>query len=184
MDTGAEYYQMFLNGSNAGIEKIILEYRAGLQAYLHSVTHDMTLAEEMTQETFVKIFTTRPKYYAKASFKTWLYTVARNLTLNALRKRNREIRLAALEKEPNGYTESPEGLYESTEKTRAVRGALSKIKPEYAEVLWLTYFEDLSSREIARVINKTAHNVDVMRERAKKMLKEQLRKDGFADEIQ
>ena len=184
MDTGAEYYRMFQNGDDAGLEKIITLYRAGLQAYLYAQTRDMTLAEEMTQETFVKIFTTRPKYYAKASFKTWLYTVGRNLTLNALRKRNRETPLASLDEASDGYADSPEGLYESTERTRAVRGALSKIKPEYAEVLWLTYFEELTSREIARIVNKTPHNVDVMRERAKKMLKEQLRKDGFADEIQ
>ena len=184
MDTGAEYYRMFQNGDDAGIEKIITLYRAGLQAYLYAQTRDMTLAEEMTQETFVKIFTTRPKYYAKASFKTWLYTVGRNLTLNALRKRNRETPLASLDEASDGYADSPESLYESTERTRAVRGALSKIKPEYAEVLWLTYFEELTSREIARIVNKTPHNVDVMRERAKKMLKEQLRKDGFADEIQ
>jgi hypothetical protein len=42
MDKGAEYYSLFLSGSNKGIEQIILEYRAGLQMFLYAQTGDMT----------------------------------------------------------------------------------------------------------------------------------------------
>ena len=184
MDKGAEYYALFLSGSNEGIEKIILEYRTGLQMFLYAQTGDMTFAEEMAQETFVKIFTVRPKYYAKASFRTWLYTVGRNLTRNALRKRNRELSVAEPEYYTSGSADSPESAYLKTERDRALHEALRKLRPEYAEILWLTYFEFLPSKEIARITHRSVHNVDVMRARAKEMLREQLRKDGFSDEIQ
>ena len=184
MDKGAEYYALFLKGSNEGIEKIISEYRAGLQMFLFSLTGDMTLAEEMAQETFVKIFTVRPKYYAKASFRTWLYTVGRNLTRNALRRKSRELSVPEPEYYTSGAADSPESVYLQTERERALHAALKKLRPEYAEILWLTYFESLSSKDISRILHKSVHNVDVMRARAKDMLREQLRKDGFTDEIQ
>ena len=183
MDKGAEYYRLFQSGSNEGIEKIIVEYRAGLQAFLGSLTGDAALAEELTQETFVKIFTTRPKYYAKASFRTWLYTVGRNITLNELRRRGRTAPLPEAD-DALSSTENVEEAFLQTERHKAVRSALRKLPSPYAEVLWLTYFEELPSREIARILKKTPHNVDVLRGRAKNMLREQLRKDGFTDEIQ
>ena len=184
MDKGAEYYKLFQNGNNEGIEKIILEYRAGLQMFLCSLTGDMDLAEELTQETFVKIFTTRPKYYAKASFRTWLYTVGRNLTVNELRRRNRELPLQEPEAIESSGPDSPEGAYLQTERQREVHAALQKLPQDYAQVLWLTYFESLPSKEIARILHKSVHNVDVMRARAKVMLKAELRKAGYTDEIQ
>ena len=182
MDKGAAYYRLFQDGNNEGIEKIILEYRMGLQMFLLSLTGDVQLAEEMTQETFVKIFTTRPRYYAKASFRTWLYTVGRNLTLNELHRRARTTPLDAHSDNEFSTADSPETNYLQTERQRAVRSALRKLRPEYAEVLWLTYFEEMSSKDIARIIKKSVHNVDVMRARAKEQLKAQLRKDGFTDE--
>ena len=184
MDKGAEYYRLFQNGNNEGIEKIILEYRAGLQMFLLSLTGDMPLAEEMTQETFVKIFTVRPKYYAKASFRTWLYTVGRNLTLNELKRRARTTPLDDRPESDFSNGDSPESQYLQTERQRAVHTALKKLPPDYAEVLWLTYFEELPSKEIARIMKKSVHSVDVTRARAKERLAMQLRKDGFTDEIE
>lgn len=184
MDKGAEYYRLFLDGNNEGIEKIILEYRAGLQMFLLALTGDMPLAEEMTQETFVKIFTVHPPFYAKASFRTWLYTVGRNLTLSELKRR---ARISPLEDRPESEVSSgdcPEAQYLQTERQRALHAALGKLPPDYAEVLWLTYFEELPSKEIARIMKKSVHSVDVTRARAKERLKTQLRKDGFTDEIE
>ena len=184
MDKGAEYYRLFLDGNNEGIEKIILEYRAGLQMFLLALTGDMLLAEEMTQETFVKIFTVHPPFYAKASFRTWLYTVGRNLTLSELKRR---ARISPLEDRPESEVSSgdcPEARYLQTERQRALHAALGKLPPDYAEVLWLTYFEELPSKEIARIMKKSVHSVDVTRARAKERLKTQLRKDGFTDEIE
>lgn len=184
MDNGAVYYQLFQDGNNEGIEKIIREYRSGLQMYLFSVTGDMTLAEEMTQETFVKIFTTHPKYYAKAAFRTWLYTVGRNLTLNELRRRKKEFPARETGIYETDAEDSPEEAYLKTERQRALHTALKTMPQNYAEVLWLTYFEELTSVEIARILHKSVHNVDVMRARAKVMLASRLRKEGFTDEIE
>ena len=134
MDKGAEYYALFLSGRDEGIEKIVLEYRTGLQMFLYSLSGDMTLAEEMAQETFVKIFTVRPKYYAKASFRTWLYTVGRNLMRNAMRRKNRELSVAEPEEYFSDYADSPENLFLKTEQQRALHNALQSLRPEYKEI--------------------------------------------------
>lgn len=183
MDNAA--YRRFLAGDNNAIAEIIEEYRAGLELFLQQLTGDAVFAEELTQQTFVKLFTKKPHYRPVASFKTWLYAIAKNLALRELRKRKRE---AALSIDdclfiPDDAPTAEEQYFADESRCR-VRSALGKLRPEYREILWLTYFENLSNKESAQILNKSVHNVEVLVSRARQALKKQLEKDGFADEIQ
>ena len=87
MDNGAEYYRCFLNGDKEALNKLIHEYWDGLALYLSSFFDSFTEAEEMTEETFLKLYTDKPIFSGKSTFKTWLYSVGRNTTLYHIRKR-------------------------------------------------------------------------------------------------
>lgn len=54
-----------------------------------------------------------------------------------------------------------------------------KLKPEYRQVLWLIYFEELSNKEVASIMKKSAHSVEALAYRVRKSLKLQLEKEGF-----
>ena len=58
---------------------------------------------------------------------------------------------------------------------------MHRLKPEYRQVLWLQYFEDLRDKEIAQIMKKTPNNVSVLLHRAKKALKEELSKEGVLE---
>ena len=60
--------------------------------------------------------------------------------------------------------------------------SIKKLKPEYCEVLWLTYFEGFSHKEAAGIMKKSVHNIDTLVWRAKKALKAELFKEGFVYE--
>ncbi len=184
MDKGAQHYERFLHGDKNAIGDIIEEYRAGLELYLYSVTGDICLAEEITQETFVKLFTKKPRFRASASFKTWLYTIGKNSALNYFKRYNRNV---SLDREDMPSYESDvetlEEIYLADERKKAVHKALGKLKKEYREVLWLTYFEGMSNKESADVMNKKVHNIHTLLTRARQALKKQLEEDGFDYEI-
>lgn len=184
MDKGAQHYERFLHGDKNAIADIIEEYRAGLELYLYSVVGDIGLAEEITQETFVKLFTKKPGFRAKASFKTWLYTIGKNSALNYLKKHRRDLS-SDREDMPDfeGDVATLEEICIADERKKAVHKALGKLKKEYREVLWLTYFEDMSSKESAAVMNKSVHNIHTLLTRARQALKKQLEEDGFDYEI-
>ncbi len=185
MDNGAGSYRRFLAGDNKAIAEIIEEYRAGLELFLRQITGDDELAEELTQQTFVRIFTKKPHYKPTASFKTWLYAVAKNNALQYLKRQKRTVPLSFEDclLIPDDAL-SVEEQYFADETAQNVHAVMGKLKPEYRQILWLTYFEGLSNKESAAVMEKSVHNIEVLVSRARQALKKQLIKEGFADEIQ
>lgn len=85
MDNGASSYRRFLDGDDKGLAEIVRDYRDGLILYLHGIVDDISVAEELMEETFFKIVTKKPKFNVKYSFKTWLYTIGRNVAIDYLR---------------------------------------------------------------------------------------------------
>ena len=172
-----------MQGDDGAVAEVIENCRPGLQLYLYALTGDMPLAEDVTQDTFIKLFVRRPRYRRDAAFKTWLYTIGRNLAYTALRRRRRE-EPCALPPEDTDAREGPEALFFKEEQKRRLHGAMDKLPPSYRQILWLTYFEGLSGRDAAQIMGITVHNADVLRSRAKAALKKQLLKEGIMDEIE
>jgi len=183
MDNGASSYRRFLDGDDDGFVEIIRDYKDGLQFYLCSVTGNVFVAEELAEETFVKIVTKKPRFSGKSSFKTWLYTIGRNTAIDFLRKnsRNTEISLEELA-EIKSEERLLEEDYIKDEERRELHRALKKLPDIYRQALWLTYFEELSNKETAEIMKKSVHNVETILYRARKALKEELTKEGFVYE--
>ena len=85
MDNGASSYRRFLDGDDEGIVEIVRDYKDGLILYLNSFTENIGTAEELMEETFVKLATRKPVFRGRSAFKTWLYAIGRNVALDHLR---------------------------------------------------------------------------------------------------
>ena len=184
MDNGASSYRRFRDdGDESGLVEIIKEYRDGLVFYLNSIVGNIHTAEELAEDTFVLLGTKKPKDKGKGSFKTWLYTIGRNIALNDL-KRKARITQISVDDCPEIISEEDdlEKTYIREEQKIIVHRALRKLKPEYRQILWLIYFEDFSNKEAAAVMKKSVHNVETLVYRARKSLKSQLEMEGFVYE--
>ncbi|MBQ8687526.1 MAG: sigma-70 family RNA polymerase sigma factor, partial [Ruminococcus sp.] len=153
MDNGASSYRRFLDGDQEGMVEIICEYREGLTFYLYRFTNDIGVAEEITEDTFVKLCTRRPRFSGKSSFKTWLYTIGRNCALNYM-KRRRFVSDTPLHE----YTRISDGMdieaeYIDKERGVQVQNAVKRLRPEYQQVLYLLYNEEFSTEETARIMH-------------------------------
>ena len=180
MDNGASSYRRFReDGEPQGLVEIIRDYKDGLILYLNSFVGDLHTAEELTEDTFVLLGTKKPRDKGKGSFKTWLYTIGRNVAIDYLRReaRRREVSLDDVGELIDD--ESIEQAYIREERKITVHRALSRLKSEYRQVLWLTYFEDFSTKETAAVMKKSVHNIETLVYRARKALKTQLETEGF-----
>ena len=183
MDNGAGSYRRFLDGDDDGFVEIIKDYKDGLQIYLCSITGNVLVAEELTEETFVKIITKKPRFSEKSSFKTWLYTIGRNVAIDFLRKNSRNTEVSIEEvQELRSEERLLEETYIKDEEKREFHKALKKLPPTYRQALWLTYFEELSNKETAGIMKKSVHNVETILYRARIALKEELLKEGFVYE--
>src|SRR3954468_21358011 len=70
-------------------EEIVSRFQHRLVAVMHHLIGNADEAEDLAQEVFLRVYRTRKKYTPKAKFSTWLFTIANNLALNALRDRQR-----------------------------------------------------------------------------------------------
>lgn len=180
MDNGASSYRRFLDGDDNGIVEIIRDYKDGLILFLNRYVNNIHVAEELTEDTFVRIVTRKPRFAAKYSFKTWLYTIGRNTAINYV-KRESKISDAPVEDWDNlsRDEETLEQSYLREEQKIIVHKALSQINSDYGTVLYLKFFEDLTNEQIAKVTKKNKRQVENLLYQAKQSLKAELEKEGF-----
>ena len=172
MDNGKDCYLRFLAGDEDGLVGLLRLYRSGLILYVNTFTHNIFDAEDVVQDVFVKLCLKKPRYRDSASFKTWLYTIARNKALDFLRKKNAHDAPEAIDDADLADEEAAvEESYLQQEKQQLVREAMRALKPEYAQVLFLTYFEDLSNQQTAKIMKRSVHSVETLNYRARKALK-------------
>ncbi len=180
MDNGASSYRRFLNGDDTGIVEIIRDYKDGLMLFINRYVNNVHIAQDLTEDTFFKLVTKKPRFTVKSSFKTWLYTIGRNTALNYI-KRSNMISETPIENmvDLRADETNVEQAYLREEQKIQLNKALSKIHFDYATVLHLKYFEDMSNEQIAKVLKRSKRQVENMLYQAKKVLKHELKKEGF-----
>lgn len=182
MDRGADSYQRYLNGDDEGLADIVRLYADGLTFYLNRFVNDLTVAEDLMEETFFKIITKKPRFHSKYTFKTWLYTIGRNVVIDHLR-RNKYVgtSIEAVESQC-AERDNPENAYIAEERKKRVHEALMHLPSDYRQVLWLLYFEGFTHKETAVIMKKTSKQMKNLVYRAKTALKQALEKEGFTYE--
>ena len=183
MENASEAYRAFLAGDETALETLVRAYRPGLRQYLFGIVHDMDLADDLTQETFVKLCLKRPHDRGTASFKTWLYTIGRNIAIDHLRRAAKQ---QAFEREPcfrlPDERDTPEGTALVRERRQLLLEAMETLKPAQAQALYLRYFEDFEIEQIAKILKKSRHAVSALLYRARGALRTALEQEGFSDE--
>ena len=183
MDNGASSYRRFLDGDDKGLAEIVRDYKDGMILYLNGFVNNISVAEELMEDTFFKIITKKPRFAARHSFKTWLYTIGRNVAIDYLRHNSKQADVSLDDIEDCLKDEYDlEKMYIVEESKIAVHKALRKLHPEYSQVLWLLYFEDFSNADAATIMKKNARQMKNLVYRAKSALKSELDKEGFVYE--
>ena len=180
MDNGASSYRRFLDGDDNGLADIVKNYSDGLILYLNGIVNNISVAEELAEETLFKIITKKPKFNAQYSFKTWLYTIGRNVAIDHLRH-HKKISDTSYEMLENCIQDETDLIrfYVNEERKIIVHEALKKLHSDYRQILWLLYFEELSYSEASIVMKKSPRQMRNLIYRAKNALKAELDKEGL-----
>lgn len=92
---GTQWMLEFQGGNDLSFDRIVACYRPRILNFLRRTLRDSARAEDLTQEVFVRVFRSRARYKATASFRTWLFTIASRLALNEARTLRRRRRVFA-----------------------------------------------------------------------------------------
>ena len=183
MDNGASSYRRFLEGDDDGIVQIIRDYKDGLMLYLNSFVQNIHIAEDLTEDTFVKLIARRPRFSGKSTFKTWLYSIGRNVALDHLRK-SAKLPTVSAEETMALITDEADVAqqYLQTERRYHIHNALKRLNKEYRQVLYLVYFEAFRNDQAAFIMRKSKKQIENLLYRAKLSLRSELEKEGFVYE--
>ncbi len=140
------------------LEALIDQYRHRLMRYLLHMVANRVVAEDLFQETWVRVLEKGSLYDGRTPFAAWLLSIARNLTIDYMRKRQR----AGLEPlndnpdegpvfEPVASTPSPFEVASDNERAATIAGALDRVPSVFREVLVLRFQEQMKLEEIANL---------------------------------
>lgn len=168
-------------------------YHHRLLMVMHHLIGNKDEAEDLAQETFLRVYRGRKKYHPRAKFSTWLFTIANNLALNALRMRQRKpiVALDVRDSGPLGprpaerivqdREHQPSQRLQQQELAGIVQKAIEQLNERQRMAVVLNKFEDMNYAEIAEVMGLTTKAVKSLLSRARDNLRVALRDYIYMD---
>ena len=179
-DTGFHNYQSYLSGDQSALEDLVRTYSDALTRYAYCYLSDSAAAEDVMEETIATLIVKRRHFHDGAHFHAYLYKVARNKSIDYLRRRQKQISLEDIEELL--ADDNPEESVMRNERNRTLYICMQKLPAQYREALYLSYMEDFSTEEVCRIMRKNTKQVYNLLSRAKAALKEIFVKEGITYE--
>ncbi len=158
-ESDAELAGRILAGSDAAARDLVRRYERPVFNLIVRMVRDPALAEDLAQDTFVKVFTHLSSYDSRYKFASWILRIAHNATIDYLRQPRPAMASLDDEQESAGKpalsssTPSPLAAAERTELAAVLDAAIDRLRPEYRQVVVLRYQEEFSYDEISDVLN-------------------------------
>ena len=161
----------FRDGDARAFEVLLKRYERQIYNFIYRYVRDRELANDLLQETFLRVVKSAQRYSRKAKFTTWLYTIARNQSIDALRRlkhrRHRSLD-QPMGSDADGQTlmervpgQSPDGhaRADASQVRARVEEAVAQLSDEQREVFVMREFQGLKFREIADVIGVSENTI-------------------------
>lgn len=169
-----------VKGDDASLELLVRRYYPLIFRYLFRLTAEKALAEELSQETFLKVVRSFQQGKTPDNFRPWIYRIAsnicRDLWKSAHYKRvNLTTTLSDLEEEESeNQTEAVIDLLSYQEERKAVVKALAALSPDLQQVIVLRFYEEMKIKEISQVLDAPVGTIKSRLYRAYRFLEEKL----------
>ena len=173
-------------GDRAAFAELVERYKQPLFNFVFRTLRDETETEDVAQNTFLQVWKSRARYERTAKFSTWLFTIARNLCLNEIRRRSRHP-AESLEETHAEHDDQPSRQYEDKkiflptetalhgELAQKIEEALAELPENQRTAILLCRQDELSYEEIAEVLDCSLSATKSLIHRGREMLKEKLK---------
>ena len=186
--TDEQLIAAFQNGDRQSYNILVYRYRDKLIRYIYTFTGDLTSAEDLVQDAFLKVYIKKDSYKEIAKFSTWLYTIAGNLAKTELRKiKRRKTDSFSKLKKPDGREFEPpqktihgpdyEGVDNEFEQ-KFIRESLLELESDFRNIIILRENQELSYEVISKILKLPLGTVKSRINRGKLKLREILVSKG------
>lgn len=171
------YIDRTLKGDMTAFTVLVDRYKYMVYTLAMRMVKNQEEAEEIAQDTFLKVYKGLGGFRGGSKFSTWVYKIAYYRSLDYIKRLDKHSDVSLIE----GYLEHDMEVddhfmdrLEKNEKKNAIKEALKLLSSDDSVVITLHYFEELSLNEISSIMNLSANNVKVKLFRARKRLKQVL----------
>ncbi|WP_111683763.1 RNA polymerase sigma factor [Winogradskyella tangerina] len=161
------------NGDTKAYAQIVDRYKDLVYTLALRMLKHREEAEEVAQDTFIKVFKSLHKFKGDSKFSTWIYKVAYNTCLDTIKKNKKHLNNVAIDEYTFNKLETIDNALDhiiNEEKRDLIKKCINKLPEDSSALLTLFYFEELSLEEISKIINVEANTVKVKLFRARKKL--------------
>ena len=174
-------------GDRAAFAELVGKYQQPLFNFVYRTLRDETESEDVAQNTFLQVWKSRARYERTAKFTTWLFTIARNLCLNEIRRRSRHP-AESIEEAHAEHDDQPRQQYEDRTHIAApekllhgelagkIEEALAELPENQRTAILLCRQDDLSYEEIAEILECSLSATKSLIHRGRETLKEKLKR--------
>jgi len=172
------------NGDDLALNEIMTRWQTRLRSHLFRLTGDQSVADDLAEETFVRVYQGRARYRPTAAFSTWLFAIAANLFRDLARWKQRHPTVTIHDSDGTGTgleatlsDPHPDAAVQlvRTETAAAVRDAVLSLPEEQRQAIVLSEYEGLSHEEIGQITKCSPKAVESRLYRARAILREKLR---------
>lgn len=186
LDPDAALMLRVKEGDEAAFSQLVDKYKQAVMNLAFRMLHDFTEAEDLAQGVFVQVYKSAYRYRSSAKFSTWLFTIARNLCLNEIRRRSRHP-VESIETPPYGLEMPTTRQFEDRaafgppdallhlELEEKVQAALAELPENQRLAIALCRQEDLSYEDIAQVLGCSISATKSLIHRGRETLKQKLK---------
>lgn len=182
MESDLDLMQRIRSGDAASFETLLRRYRVPLVSYLFRMVRDTALAEDLAQEVFLRVYKARERYQPEARFTTWLYRIATNLALNAIRDRKDAVPETASENLEGGIPldrfvdtrPTAEQRLIQGDRARLIRQAVASLPENQRAAVILHKYQEVDYRQISKILSVSESAVKSLLFRAYEALRERL----------
>jgi RNA polymerase sigma-70 factor, ECF subfamily len=173
-------------GDREAFSILVEQYKQPVMNFIFRSLRDETEAEDLAQNVFLQVYKSRDRYERTAKFSTWLFTIARNLCLNEIRRRSRHP-AESLEETHTEHEDQPQRQYEDKkvrlptedllhgELARKIEEALAALPENQRTAILLCRQDELSYEEIAEILGCSLSATKSLIHRGRETLKEKLK---------
>lgn len=161
------------NGDTRAYAQLVDRYKNLVYTLALRMLKHKEEAEEVAQDTFIKVFKSLDKFKGDSKFSTWIYRVAYNTCLDNIKKNKKHLNNVAIDDYTFNKLDTVDNALDNIineEKSALIKNCINKLPEDSSALLTLFYFEELSLDEISKIINVEANTVKVKLYRARKKL--------------
>ena len=171
--TDEHYIDKTLLGDTNAFAYLVDKYKDMVFTLAIKIVKNRELAEEVSQDAFLKAFKYLPKFKGDSKFSTWLYKIAYNTSLDSIKKNVNQYNNVAIDEITVNYISSVETILdgiEREERAEIINNCLEQLPEDEKAILLFFYFKELSLKEIVEVTSMSETYIKVKLHRARKKL--------------